>query len=219
LPPEIAEQIPLDLFGLVTGLPAETTHIPWDGLKVRIIEHQAHAPGHAALLFEERGVLVAGDMLSDILIPFLDLSAADPVGDYLTALSPRCGCWTAWRATSMSSSPVTGPSAGLTRSAHGSNRTARTHKPCVTPMFPTTRGSAHRPRSARIGCPACINGNDSSSPSNESPRRRPDDLMHAIYERITVAGPEIVGVRLTAAAYAHGLALALPEKVVMARPT
>ena len=45
------------------------------------------------------------------------------------------------------------------------------------------------------------------------------DLMHAIYERITVAGPEIVGVRLTAAAYAHGLALALPEKVAMARPT
>jgi hypothetical protein len=42
--------------------------------------------------------------------------------------------------------------------------------------------------------------------------------LHAICERITVAGPEIVGVRLTAAAYAHGLALALPEKVVMARP-
>ena len=42
--------------------------------------------------------------------------------------------------------------------------------------------------------------------------------MHAIYERITVAGPEIVGVRLTQAAYAHGLALALPEAVV-ARPT
>jgi hypothetical protein len=45
------------------------------------------------------------------------------------------------------------------------------------------------------------------------------DLMHAIYDRITVAGPEIVGVRLTQAAYAHGLALALPEKVEMARPT
>jgi len=45
------------------------------------------------------------------------------------------------------------------------------------------------------------------------------DLMHAIYERITVAGPEIVGVRLTQAAYAHGLALALPEKVGLARPT
>ena len=44
-------------------------------------------------------------------------------------------------------------------------------------------------------------------------------LMHAIYDRITVAGPVIVGVRLTQAAYAHGLALALPEKVEMARPT
>ncbi len=45
------------------------------------------------------------------------------------------------------------------------------------------------------------------------------DLLHAIYERIVVAGPEIVRVRLTSAAYAHGLALALPQKVVMARPT
>ena len=43
--------------------------------------------------------------------------------------------------------------------------------------------------------------------------------MHAIYQRIVIAGPEIVGVRLTAAAYTHGLALALPEKVEMARPT
>jgi hypothetical protein len=43
------------------------------------------------------------------------------------------------------------------------------------------------------------------------------DLMHAIYERITVAGPEIVGVRLTAAAYTHGLALAPPTKVAMSR--
>jgi glyoxylase-like metal-dependent hydrolase (beta-lactamase superfamily II) len=85
-PPEIAEEIPLDLFGLITGLPAETTQIPWDGPDVRIIEHQAHAPGHAALLIEERRVLVAGDMLSDVLIPMLDLSAADPIEDYLAAL-------------------------------------------------------------------------------------------------------------------------------------
>jgi len=35
--------------------------------------------------------------------------------------------------------------------------------------------------------------------------------MHAIYERITFAGPEIVGVRLTQAAYGHGSALALPK--------
>ena len=43
-------------------------------------------PGHAALLIEERGVLAAGDMLSDILIPFPDLDAADPIEDYLVGL-------------------------------------------------------------------------------------------------------------------------------------
>jgi glyoxylase-like metal-dependent hydrolase (beta-lactamase superfamily II) len=84
LPPEI--EVPLDLLGLITGLPAKVTQIPWDGPKVRIIEHRAHASGHAALLIEERRVLVAGDMLSDVLIPMLDLSAADPIEDYLAAL-------------------------------------------------------------------------------------------------------------------------------------
>jgi glyoxylase-like metal-dependent hydrolase (beta-lactamase superfamily II) len=86
LPPEHADEIPMDLLGLITGLPADAAHIPWDGPSIRIIEHQAHAPGHAALLIEERRVLVAGDMLSDILMPFLDLEAADPLGDYLAAL-------------------------------------------------------------------------------------------------------------------------------------
>jgi glyoxylase-like metal-dependent hydrolase (beta-lactamase superfamily II) len=86
LPPEVAGQVPLALLGLITGLPAGTTQIPWDGPKVKIIEHQAHAPGHAALLIEERRVLVAGDMLSDVLIPMLDLNAADPIEDYLAAL-------------------------------------------------------------------------------------------------------------------------------------
>src|SRR5215217_1635025 len=42
---------------------------------------------HAALVIEERGVLIAGDLLSDVLIPLLDLNgAADPIEDYLTAL-------------------------------------------------------------------------------------------------------------------------------------
>ena len=87
IPPDIVEQVPLDLLGLITGLPAGTARIPWDGPQVRIVEHQAHAPGHAALLIEERGVLVAGDMLSDVLIPMLDLSdTADPIEDYLAAL-------------------------------------------------------------------------------------------------------------------------------------
>jgi glyoxylase-like metal-dependent hydrolase (beta-lactamase superfamily II) len=87
IPPDIVEQVPLDLLGLITGLPAEMAQIPWDGPQVQIIEHQAHAPGHAALLIEERGVLVAGDMLSDVLIPMLDLNdTADPIEDYLAAL-------------------------------------------------------------------------------------------------------------------------------------
>ena len=88
LPPEIAEEVPLDLFGLITGLPAGTEEIPWDGPTVRIIEHPAHAPGHAALLIEERRVLVAGDMLSDVLIPMLNdfNSTDDPIGDYLIGL-------------------------------------------------------------------------------------------------------------------------------------
>jgi glyoxylase-like metal-dependent hydrolase (beta-lactamase superfamily II) len=86
LPPEFAEEIPLDLLGLITGLPADAAQIPWDGPEVRIIEHQAHAPGHAALLIEEHSVLIAGDMLSDVLIPMLDLNGADPIEDYLAAL-------------------------------------------------------------------------------------------------------------------------------------
>jgi len=87
IPPDIVEQVPLDLLGLISGLPAEATQIPWDGPQVRIIEHNAHAPGHAALLIEERGVLVAGDMLSDVLIPMLNLNdTADPIEDYLAAL-------------------------------------------------------------------------------------------------------------------------------------
>jgi glyoxylase-like metal-dependent hydrolase (beta-lactamase superfamily II) len=86
MPPDIVERVPLDLLGLVTALPAEATRIPWDGPEARIVEHQAHASGHAALLIEERGVLLAGDMLSDVLVPMLDLSAADPIEDYLAAL-------------------------------------------------------------------------------------------------------------------------------------
>jgi glyoxylase-like metal-dependent hydrolase (beta-lactamase superfamily II) len=91
LPPEIADDVPLEPFGLLTGLPGGTTQIPWDGPLVRIIEHPAHAPGHAALLIAERRVLVAGDMLSDVFIPMLDdpdrEGTGDPIEDYLTGLS------------------------------------------------------------------------------------------------------------------------------------
>jgi hypothetical protein len=50
------------------------------------------------------------------------------------------------------------------------------------------------------------------------------ELLHSIYERIIVRGPEFVGARLTPEAYSLGLAIALPERVkpaqewVLARP-
>ena len=80
IPTDIVERVSLDLLGDITGVPADVADVPWDGPRVRIIEHQGHAPGHAALLVEDRGVLVAGDMLSDVLVPMLDLNpTANPI--------------------------------------------------------------------------------------------------------------------------------------------
>jgi glyoxylase-like metal-dependent hydrolase (beta-lactamase superfamily II) len=76
-----ASGIPLELIGLVTPLPADGGDVPGE-----IVEHQAHAIGHAAVLFADRGVLLAGDMLSDVLIPLLDPRRPDQVGAYETAL-------------------------------------------------------------------------------------------------------------------------------------
>lgn len=64
---ESAAGIPLELIGLLTPLPADGGSVPGE-----IIEHDAHAVGHAAVLLKDRGVLIAGDMLSDVLIPLLD---------------------------------------------------------------------------------------------------------------------------------------------------
>lgn len=78
---ESASDIPLELIALVTPLPADGGPVPGE-----IIEHQAHAVGHAAVLLADRRVLLAGDMLSDILIPLLDARRPDQVGAYETAL-------------------------------------------------------------------------------------------------------------------------------------
>ncbi|WP_432545713.1 MBL fold metallo-hydrolase [Kineococcus sp. SYSU DK004] len=88
LPPEIADETPVELFGLVTALPADAVEVPWDGPRVRVLEHPAHAPGHAALLVERARVLVAGDMLSDVFVPMLDdpREGSDPLADHLTGL-------------------------------------------------------------------------------------------------------------------------------------
>ena len=74
------------LVGRLTPLPGGATSIPWDGPEVRVIEHRAHAPGHAALHVPAEGALLTGDMCSDIEIPLLDTNASDPVADYRRAL-------------------------------------------------------------------------------------------------------------------------------------
>ncbi|WP_426185454.1 MBL fold metallo-hydrolase [Microbacterium sp. TWP3-1-2b2] len=88
LPPEIVDDVPVDLFGLLSGLPEDATRLPWDGPETRVIEHPAHAPGHAALLVTDRRVLMAGDMLSDVLVPMFDEpdGTNDPLREYLVGL-------------------------------------------------------------------------------------------------------------------------------------
>jgi glyoxylase-like metal-dependent hydrolase (beta-lactamase superfamily II) len=78
---ETAEDIPLELVARVTPLPADAGPLPGE-----MIEHHAHAVGHAAILLADRGVLLAGDMLSDVLIPLFDFRQTDQVGAYDTAL-------------------------------------------------------------------------------------------------------------------------------------
>jgi glyoxylase-like metal-dependent hydrolase (beta-lactamase superfamily II) len=78
---ESASGVPLELVALVTPLPEDGGPVPG-----KIVEHRAHAPGHAAVLLADRGVLLAGDMLSDVLIPLLDPRQDDQAGAYETAL-------------------------------------------------------------------------------------------------------------------------------------
>jgi glyoxylase-like metal-dependent hydrolase (beta-lactamase superfamily II) len=78
---ESASDIPLDLIALVTPLPADGGPLPGE-----LIPHEAHAVGHAAVLLADRGVLLAGDMLSDLLIPMLDPRRPGQVDAYVAAL-------------------------------------------------------------------------------------------------------------------------------------
>ena len=50
--------------------PLRDSTIPWDGPEARLIGHDAHTPGHTALWIPHRRVLVAGDMLSDVELPW-----------------------------------------------------------------------------------------------------------------------------------------------------
>jgi glyoxylase-like metal-dependent hydrolase (beta-lactamase superfamily II) len=74
----------LSLVGRLTALDAPA--IPWDGPTARLIVHDGHAPGHGAVFLADTGVLVAGDMCSDIEIPLPDTVDADPFGNYRTGM-------------------------------------------------------------------------------------------------------------------------------------
>ncbi len=76
-----AEGIPLELVGLIEPIPAGGGPVPGE-----LVEHEAHAVGHAALLLADRGVLVAGDMLSDVLVPMLDPRRPGQLATYDAAL-------------------------------------------------------------------------------------------------------------------------------------
>ena len=71
-PAELAQ-----LAGRLTALPDQqrlptTFAVPWRGSELLCHQHDAHAPGHLAVELVEAGVLLCGDMLSDVELPMPD---------------------------------------------------------------------------------------------------------------------------------------------------
>ncbi len=88
--PELARDggPPAPVAATATAFPEQSPGVlDWPGPTVHVLVHAAHARPHTALFLPGSGVLVAGDMLSDVEIPLLDLSADDPVDDYVRALA------------------------------------------------------------------------------------------------------------------------------------
>ncbi len=91
-PPEV-----LELFARVTPLPGDQVPDADSELPAtRVIVHDAHASGHTALWLPDSGVLVVGDMLSDIEIP-LPFDVGETIAElsaYLAGLD-RLASWVA----------------------------------------------------------------------------------------------------------------------------
>ena len=79
----------LALFGQVEALTSR--EIGWPGPRAFVYPHDAHAPGHGAVFLPDSGVLIAGDMCSDIEIPLPDLDAPDPFDGYRAGLGTLAG--------------------------------------------------------------------------------------------------------------------------------
>jgi len=73
----------VEMAGRVQGLPE--TGLPWRGRDIRLHEHDAHARGHLAIEIDDCGVLIAGDMLSDVELPYPDADEPD-LTSYLAGL-------------------------------------------------------------------------------------------------------------------------------------
>lgn len=73
----------VELAGHVTPIPADG--LPWSGRAVALHAHDAHARGHLAIEIVDAGVLLAGDMLSDVELPYPDADEPD-LASYLVGL-------------------------------------------------------------------------------------------------------------------------------------
>lgn len=82
--PRPAESVPGNPYPRQPALP-DAYPLPWEGRDVVLHEHDAHARGHVAMEIPDSGVLLAGDMLSDVELPMPDDADPDLVA-YLVGL-------------------------------------------------------------------------------------------------------------------------------------
>ena len=73
----------VDLAGRVAAIPPGG--LPWGAREIVLHEHDAHARGHLAVEIVDVGVLLAGDMLSNIELPYPDADEPD-LASYLAGL-------------------------------------------------------------------------------------------------------------------------------------
>jgi hydroxyacylglutathione hydrolase len=83
---ELGPDWPAELAALYGDVAAFTgSTLPWSGTDVVLLTHDAHIPGHTAAWLPSLGLLVAGDMLSDVEIP-LPSEAPDALEAYAAGL-------------------------------------------------------------------------------------------------------------------------------------
>jgi glyoxylase-like metal-dependent hydrolase (beta-lactamase superfamily II) len=78
----------VELAGRVRALPEAS--VPWRDRDIVLHEHDAHARGHLAIEIADAGVLLAGDMLSDVELPYPDADEPD-LASYLAGLDRLAG--------------------------------------------------------------------------------------------------------------------------------